>query len=230
MFTILSWNIQQGGGTRTLRITKALEKNNATVIVLSEYKNNANGQKIRQRLLQAEYRYQFVTPSLSQENSVLIVSKLPCSSQLHSSSDENYPHNILEVKFSAFNIIGVYLPHKKHHALIPYLTNLISSSETPYIIAGDFNTGKNYIDQKGSSFWYTDELIKMEDAGYIDAYRHVYQDAKEYSWFSHQGNGYRYDHTYIHHSLAPIVKDCFYLHLWREEKLSDHSPMLLKLG
>lgn len=63
-----------------------------------------------------------------------------------------------------------------------------------------------------------------------DAFRFVNQDVEEYSWYSHQKNGYRYDHIYIDNSLKPIVKNCFYNHSWRVEKLSDHSPMFLELG
>jgi len=103
-------------------------------------------------------------------------------------------------------------------------------SQQCIIIAGDYNTGINHVDQVGKSFWYEDELIKLKKNGYVDAFRHIHGDIKEYSWYSHQGNGYRYDHTYVDEALIPIVKDCYYLNSWREEKLSDHSPMVLELG
>ncbi|HMT54361.1 MAG TPA: hypothetical protein PKD16_08970, partial [Saprospiraceae bacterium] len=95
---------------------------------------------------------------------------------------------------------------------------------------GDFNSGINGIDQVGDSFWYEDQLKEMNKIGYIDAFRFLHGDVREYSWYSHQGNGFRYDHTYIHESLSSVIKECYYLHECREKKYSDHAPMVLKLS
>ena len=230
MFTIISWNIRQGGGSRILAIHKAIAELNPTLIIFSEFRNNKRGIKIRSVLLQLGYRYQFVTHAKADVNSVLIASKMPCTNTLYPLSDPEFSANLLSVHFDAFNVMGVYLPHKKKHQLLPFITETVIKAELPFIIAGDFNTGKNYIDQKGKSFWYTEELKELEKVGYVDAFRHVNGALKEYSWYSHKGNGYRYDHTYVHNSILPITRECYYLHEWREKKLSDHSPMVLNLG
>ena len=230
MFKILSWNIRQGGGSRVIPICKSVAKLNPTVAIFSEFRNNKSGIKIRTLLLQVGFRYQFVTHAASDANSVLIASKMPCTNSLYFNSDKEFSSNIQSIHFEAFNVMGVYLPHKKKHQLLPFITDLVCESESPYIIAGDFNTGINYIDQKGNSFWYTDQLEELYKARYLDAFRHIHGEVKEYSWYSHQGNGYRYDHTYVHNSILPIIKGCYYLHSWREAKMSDHSPMVLELG
>jgi exodeoxyribonuclease III len=230
MLKILSWNIQQGGGSRVFAISKAIIESQCQMIVLSEFKNNANGEKIKSNLLQAGYTFQATTPSPSDENSVLIASKLSGSTHLYPTADPEYAHNIIAVEFSAFQLMGVYLPHKKKHQLLPFITKQIQESSIPFIIVGDYNTGHNFIDQKGDSFWYQSELKALEATGYLDAFRFLHHAANEYSWFSHQGNGFRYDHTYIHPDLKPIVKACYYLHEWRQNGLSDHSPMVLELG
>jgi exonuclease III len=230
MLSILSWNIQQGGGIRTIEITRAIAKSAPDIIIFSEFRNNENGAKIRSRLLLYGYLFQFVTNAMPQENSVLIASKIACNSTLYPHADPEYSANILSIQMEAFNLMGVYLPHKKKHNLLPFIIDTVIKSSTPYIIAGDFNTGKNYLDQKGNSFWYTDQLEKLEASNYSDAFRHMHKDVKEFSWYSHQGNGYRYDHTYVHSSILPVIKTCHYNHAWREEKLSDHSAMVLVLG
>lgn len=227
MLNILSWNIQQGGGSRVLGICQAIIKYNATIVVLSEYKNNDKGETIRGKLLSAGYRYQAVSHAAKDVNSVLIASKLPFNSVIHPKSDAEYSANIIEVQMEAFNLFGVYLPHKKKHMLLNYMQSVIHDSDKPYIITGDYNTGINHIDQVGKSFWYQPEMHKFEELGYIDAFRHIHKDLKDYSWYSHQGNGYRYDHFYVHKMLAPILKQCDYLHDWRINKLADHSPMVL---
>ena len=230
MFSILSWNILQGGGSRVNLILQQISMLQPTVCILSEFRNNESGLQLRYGLLRAGYQHQFVTQAQKDDNSVLIVSVLPCNSQLHPSSDPLYSQNILSVEFDIFKIMGVYLPHKKKHALFEYLLDHFKNSDKPYIIAGDFNSGINGIDQVGNSFWYEDQLKEMNKIGYIDAFRLLHGDAREYSWYSHQGNGFRYDHTYIHECLSPVIKECYYLSEWREQKYSDHAPMVLKLS
>jgi exodeoxyribonuclease III len=230
MFKILSWNIQQGGGSRTAGIAAALTDTAFDVIILSEFKNNENGTYLQKHLMKNGFHFQVVTGANSSDNTVLIATKHPGEPQLYTNADPVFTHNIATAKFAAFNVMGVYLPHKKKHTLLPFITNEVTNSQMPFIIAGDYNTGKNFIDQKGDSFWYQHELLQLEKAGYIDAYRLNNLNTEEYSWYSHQGNGYRYDHTYIHQTIAPIVSACYYLHNWRLNKLSDHSPMVLELG
>jgi len=230
MFKLISWNIQQGGGSRIASIIKYLVQEKATCLVLSEFKNNDSGHKIRSLLLQAGYKIQMTHAASGTINSVLIASKIPADTKLHIQSDVNFPNAIIEAVYPAFSIYGVYLPHKKKHKLFPYLVEQIENADRPVIIAGDFNSGINGLDQKGDSFWYSEYLKKMDALNCQDAFRKLHGKVKEYSWYSHQGNGYRYDHTYCSADLFPIIKSCYYLHEWRENKLSDHSPMVLELG
>ena len=200
------------------------------VAVLSEFRNNATGQRLKDLLYKNGYIHQVVSGASGNDNSVFIASKHICEIELYNNADATFTHNIITAKFAAFNVMGVYLPHKKKHALLPYITQLIANTETPFIIAGDYNIGHNFIDQQGDSFWYQPELKALEQTGYADAFRLLHGQTKEYSWFSHQGNGFRYDHTYVHPHLKPIVKACYYLHEWRQNGFSDHSPMVLELG
>lgn len=230
MLKILSWNILQGGGSRILKIIDAIKAGNFDIVALSEFKNNDNGLKIRTYLSKIGLMYQAYTEAKSDENSVLIASKHNFEPTLYPNADLNFSQNLVTAQFSAFNLMAVYLPHKKKHQLLPFITNLVQASPIPFIVVGDYNIGHNFIDQKGDSFWYQAELQAFENAGMKDAFRHKNGKAEEYSWFSHQGNGYRYDHTYVHESIVPIVKNCYYLHEWRQNGLSDHSPMVLELG
>lgn len=228
MLKFLSWNIQQGGGSRVRGILKFIAQQNPQIIVLSEFRNNDTGVFLRKQLLERKYNFQIVSLSESDTNSVLIASQLPCNSRLFTSSNLDHSHNVIAADFEAFHLYGVYLPHKKKHELFPLLEAEIKEN-TPALIMGDFNTGKNFIDQKGDSFWYTKELKDLENAGMVDAFRYVHGDVEAYSWFSHQGNGYRYDHIYTSKELLPLIKQCDYINDAREKKLSDHSPMILEL-
>lgn len=230
MIKLCSWNIQAGGGSRVLPIIKAIAKSKSNIVALSEFRNNDSGNLLRNYLLRYGYRYQAVTHSSRNDNSVLVASLLPFNSEIYPSSDPQYSGNIIAAHFSAFSVLGVYLPHKKKHQLLEFITKLSSDHTSPFIICGDYNTGVNYVDQKGKSFWYTDQLSKLKKSGQKDAFRLVNGEVEEYSWYSHEKNGYRYDHTFVDESLVPIVTNCYYNHQWRIDKLSDHSPMFLELG
>jgi exodeoxyribonuclease III len=227
---ILSWNILQGGGSRLFAILNAITNGAYPIVILSEFRNNNSGARLKDLLYKNGYIHQLTSHAVANENTVFIASTLPFEGITYQDADPLFTHNIITAKFSAFNVMGVYLPHKKKHQLFPYITKLISESTTPFIIAGDYNTGHNFIDQKGDSFWYQQELKAFEATGYLDAFRFVHADMETYSWFSHQGNGFRYDHTYIHPDILPIIKDCYYLHDWRHNGYSDHSGMVLELG
>lgn len=227
MLSILSWNIQHGGGTRIKDILAFILKTKSEILVLSEYRNNKNGLYLRNKLLESGYVFQFVSLVVGETNSVLIATKLACNSVLFVDRKIDYAHAVIGVEFPAFNLYGVYLPHKKNHQLFDLLQKELAG-EKPSILAGDYNTGFNHIDQKGDSFWYTSELKRLEKIGMRDAFRHIHGDVKVYSWYSHQGNGYRYDHIYAHLDLLPLIKECDYFHAPREQKWSDHSPMILK--
>jgi len=228
MLKILSWNIRQGGGSRVAEICKYLISTKAQIITLNEFKNNAAGNHIRRNLLRSGYIHQGVSADSNDNNSVCIVSKLPFNNTLFYDIDDKYSHCMIKAEFQSIDVYGVYMPHKKKHKLFDYL-NAIDYIK-PSIICGDFNSGINTIDQKGNSFWYEDDLKKLLKFEFIDAFRLHHPDAKEYSWYSHQGNGYRYDHTYASKSLKSLVKDCYYDHSIREQNISDHSPMILQLG
>lgn len=213
-----------------MQILRTMVDSKSDIIALNEYRNNEAGNRLRSSLLKNGYRHQAVTNANTNDNSVLIAAKFPFESRLYPESDATYPHNIVGAMFDAFLLVSVYLPHKKKHNLIPYLTNLVQNTAAPVIIVGDYNTGINHIDQAGNSFWYAEQLKALRDCGMTDAFRLVHGDVQEYSWYSHQGNGYRYDHTYIDNALESIVKACYYDHKPREGKVSDHNPMYLELG
>lgn len=228
VFRVLSWNIRQGGGTRADAVAGAVRSHNPDAVVLSEFRNNDSGLLLRTRLLVDGYLYQVATAAEPSKNSVLIASRTAGDSRLFNDRLDSFPESIALLSQPGFDLVGVYLPHKKKHTCFDVLMEL-AGCPRPAIFAGDFNTGVNGVDQEGSSFWYSDRLDDLTRAGYVDAFRLIQGEAREYSWFSHQGNGYRYDHTWVHRSMAERVVACSYSHQEREGGLSDHAIMLLDI-
>jgi exodeoxyribonuclease III len=230
MFSVLSWNIRQGGGTRLHAIVQHIKAQRPTVVILSEFHIGPTGVNLLQLLRDTGYTHQYTTEASPHVNTVLIASLLPGVKISHPESDPIYYQNILSVRFDALEVLGVYLPHKKHHQLLQYIHHYTAQNNLPLIIAGDYNTGINHVDQVGNSFWYEAEFKRLAEVDLHDAFRHLHGDQRVYSWFSHGGNGYRYDHTWVSGDLLPILTACHYHDEIRERRISDHASMWLKLG
>ncbi|MEL6123827.1 MAG: hypothetical protein AAFR14_08895, partial [Bacteroidota bacterium] len=215
--------------SRSKGIVRAIREINPDIIALNEWRNNATGTQMRIDLLRLGYLHQVTSAAQSSSNTAFLASKFPCSSILYSDIDDVYSDNVVAGIFGAFTILSVYLPHKKQHRLLDWIIDEFIV-EYPTSIIDMINTGINHVDQDGDSFWYTDRLESLATKGFRDAFRALHGDKREYSWYSHQGNGYRYDHSYASDHLLPLIQSCEYLHHYREGGLSDHSPMLLVLG
>jgi len=224
---IVAWNIRQGGGSRIHKIAKSLLTYHADILVISEFHNTKSGSTLKSKLKDAGYTFQHSTTE-PRKNTVLIASKIDGDFATYYNRIVLFPEGIVSITFEDFIIYGVYLPHKKKHQLFEFLMEEINN-EKAGIIIGDYNSGINFLDQKGDSFWYTEYFPKFLEAGYLDAFRVIHDDKKEYSWYSHQGNGFRYDHCWLHKTLVSSVKDCYFSHVERENKISDHSIMVLEL-
>ncbi len=227
--SILSWNIQQGGGTRIKQILSYLKYADYEIITLSEFQNTAKGATLRKHLIDLGYVFQAVSMKDSTKNSVLVAAKIPFNSTIYTGIDPEFSSNIILAEFNFCRLFACYLPHKKKHQLFDHLIK-VSKEGKPCIITGDLNSGINGLDQKGTSFWYEEDLKTLDKNGIKDVFRFKNGDVREYSWYSHQGNGYRYDHFLAHESILPLCTACYYEHAVREAKISDHSPMIMELG
>jgi exodeoxyribonuclease-3 len=109
------------------------------------------------------------------------------------------------------------------------------------IITGDFNTAHMPIDlkypkenEKTSGFLPEERewVQKFLDHGFVDAYRHLYPDKVEYTWWTYRlnarkrGIGWRLDYFLVSENLLPRVKDVI---IYNEVMGSDHCPVELVL-
>ena len=110
----------------------------------------------------------------------------------------------------------------------------------PGLFIGDTNCGKRAIDEEKSSpsifqrehLW----IEKLERQGWVDAFRHLEGDRREYTWYSHRNNGFRLDQAYCSPQLVAAISGL--KHIWgkhpeqaeRRDALSDHAAILLDLN
>jgi exodeoxyribonuclease-3 len=109
------------------------------------------------------------------------------------------------------------------------------------IITGDFNTAHQPIDlknpkenEKTSGFLPEERewVQKFLDHGFADAYRKLYPDKEQYTWWTYRfaarerGIGWRIDYFLVSEALIPRVKDVV---IHEDVTGSDHCPVELVL-
>jgi endonuclease/exonuclease/phosphatase family metal-dependent hydrolase len=133
---------------------------------------------------------------------------------------------------------------RTHEAVHRYLT----AEHGPALVCGDLNTPrKEHPDGRVWTFartrygnlrpergerWDAAELalIKgLEPHGFSDAFRALHGlEVRELSWeWPRWGGGYRLDHLIVSTGVRP--REVRYLHEWRRDGLSDHSPLWAEL-
>ncbi len=101
-----------------------------------------------------------------------------------------------------------------------------------YLLIGDFNAGESFVDARAYKFMSSDYLVAIREAGFVDLWR-ARNVETEHTWFSFgRGgvalNGFRIDHAMASASLAGDATRCYYSHVEREARLSDHSALLVE--
>jgi exonuclease III len=231
MDKIITWNLQHGGGKRVTKIIDVLRQHtDATIFVLTEFHNNENAIKIQSALTDLGFIHQYTTTAAAKDNTVFIASKEKFVAKTFPELDD-HSQRVIKISSTDFSLYGCYFPGndaKKY--VFDFLLKEIKNNPTEkIIITGDINTGKHNIDEVGASFFHADYLDKIENENYLDAWRHIHKEKKEYTWFSRVGNGFRIDHFFVHNDLKEKVKSCDYIHDYREQKITDHSMMTLEL-
>ena len=229
---IFSWNIQHGGGSRLNVILSELKKNgDSSVIILTEFRLNNNGVKIKDFLSELGFQHQFTPTDNIKINTVLVASKI----EVEFSIDIGlgiHTHRVVSVKWGYFHLIAAYFPQRKEkRAVFNFLSTQLESKplDTVLIVAGDMNTGIHYLDETENSFFCSSDFQAIQAKGLLDAWRLLNGELREYSWYFRNGNGFRIDHFYVSKRISKSISKCFYNHKYRENKFSDHSSMSLVL-
>ena len=138
---------------------------------------------------------------------------------------------MLTVTIGRMRVFGIYMPNLK--AKIPYWEALIEASR-PHsarhaLAIGDFNTCRAFLDEPGATDRTALFLDKILAAGFLDVWRDRFPEGREFSWYSHRGNGFRVDHAFASQLLARRIRKIRYSHVERAVGVSDHSALLLDI-
>lgn len=189
-----AFNIRHGGGSRVAKIIESIQQHDPDLVLLTEFRQNRNGEKIQSLLHGLGYLYQVSGNSEPRANTVLFASRINFESYCFFEDLGSHSHRMLSVKFSNFTLLGFYFPQKdqKNPVFDKLISEIEKESDTAVIAIGDLNTGKHYLDEKGKSFYASEYMDKLDEAAF-DAWRLSHGDKREYSWYSNQGDGFRID-------------------------------------
>jgi len=104
----------------------------------------------------------------------------------------------------------------------------------PALLVGDTNSGRRGIDEESPAFSQLEEgwIDDLARAGWVDAFRALHGDRREYTWYSpNAGNGFRLDYGFCNPLLLQRLRAA--QHVWgsdggtRRDALSDHAALLL---
>jgi len=229
---LVAWNIRQGGGSRLPRIADTLKRQDADILVLSEYRGGPSATRLCAALHALGYRHATTLVPPPNRNGVLIAAR--CPFREHGAVDMGLPepYRMVSVDFATFRLSCIYL----HNLLakVPYweawIAALSAEAATHALAVGDFNTCRAYLDEVGEIDATAHYMDAIERIGFRDLWRHRYPDGREYSWFSTRGNGFRIDHAFLSDGLAARTGTIRYSHAERLAGISDHSPLILELG
>jgi exodeoxyribonuclease-3 len=157
----------------------------------------------------------------------------------------------LEAQFPELAVVSLYLPSgssgperqaSKDRFLRKFMPHLraLKRRRRPYILCGDWNIAHRAIDlrnwksnQKNSGFLpheraWLDELF--DEVGFIDAFRHLNQEADQYTWWSNRGQawtknvGWRIDYQVASPTLAGAPRAA---QIYKAARFSDHAPLIM---
>ncbi len=232
---LLSWNIRQGGGTRREKICAALKEHQPDIVTLQEYRRNAAGREIAERLNKMGLNHQYAAETKAEkDNTIFIASHLPF--QAGNFMGEDAVPDIIEASFDIDGknliLLAVHFPQKKPQ--IPLFDAIADDSAgllaEKCILIGDLNCGVPFEDSDSKTFYATRQFQKLLSIGWVDAWRSRHKEAKEFTWTSvRTGNRFRYDQCLASEGANLEIQSIEYDHTVREQNISDHSLIVCEL-
>lgn len=231
---LLTWNILHGGGPRRLpEIILSLLAHKPDVVVLTEFRPS-RGSSIRAALNDHGLEFHLTSRSPARVNGMLLASTTPAVPVLVPDAPANGRWLAASLPEHNLTVAGVHVPDDADPpAKKAYWQFLLGTAELwktqDCVILGDFNTSRRGLDGGPKSQRCSKQLEALLGHGYVDAYRACNPDKAEFSWFSHEGQGWRIDTAFLSPPLSKRLQNTWYSQVEREAGHSDHAPLLVEV-
>ena len=246
---IVSWNIRAGGGQRVEGILSQLLAWQADIIGLCEFRGTPASQWLANQLEEAGYCSQIssVNPVAPAKNALLLASRTPLK-RMRLKRMPTLTERWILARTQKPPKIAIGLMHAPNYTQpelkYPFLEAVVEMishwRSGPGLVMGDTNCGKRGVDEENPFFGpfqrEQDFMESMESHQWLDSFRVLYGDKREYTWYSHRHNGFRLDHSFCNRMLSPGIKN--FSHGWgthpskpdKRDGLSDHAALILEIG
>ena len=210
-----------------------LDRLDADVLVLTEFRIGRRADELTAWLRERGYGQLSHGGPPEKVNSVLIAARVGDARPRPLAVVSAHVYRVVELTVGETLIVGAYFPSGQikdrfwRAEFLPYLASRVGE---PCLVIGDFNTGKHHIDEDGATFFSADCIDTLEGAGWVDPWRSRNPLAREFTWFSHTGNGFRLDHAYASPTVAHHVSAAWYDQAPREARVTDHAALVVELS
>lgn len=229
---LATWNIRAGGGKRLAAIADSILDANLDVIVLTEFRLKP-GQELLERLAQQGFSATYEEIE-GNHNCTCIFSKIPLESGTAYRRAKG-KHRWTEVGCpqTGLTILGVHMPNPGEEWSRPQFWDQLEhfakkKAKFPSVILGDLNAALGE-DCQPSVESTKSHILRLTKLGWMDAWRHMNSDSFEYTWYSHRNNGFRIDYCFVSPGLKARIMKAWHHHAVREDRLSDHSMLIVEL-
>jgi exonuclease III len=225
-------------------IALAILDHRPDIVILTEYRRTTGGQ-IAAVLADHGLNHQVCTDPPAGRNGVLVAARTPISGwsacraeSLFSKADRRHPatdHRLVEVDLPELGVglAALHIPPDGDRTRETVFGAAVEAArrrrDQAFILMGDFNAGRHHLDEAGATFSCTRLFGTLAALGYADAWRTLHPSGREYTWFSHEGGGFRIDHCFVSGPMAGRLSACWHSHKERENGLSDHSILVAAL-
>lgn len=237
---IATQNIQWGGdplpdsdGTSRLhRLVPQMASLEADLLILTEFKGGERGALLLDLLTDAGYASVVHGEPPDWKLGTAIASRVPVTEIALPIIATLEEWRSVAVRVLDVTVVGLYFP--LNEAKRPFwkwvLANAAELRDRDVLLVGDFNTGKQGIDEAGFTLSSSDCQEALEALGYVDCWRSAHPDGRDYTWYSSAGNGFRLDYMWASPSFAPRVVSVAHNHDARVSSLTDHAAVVADIG
>jgi len=228
---LLCWNLRNPSIETAMKQALWLRQQPYDVFALTETKNSEGCNYLEKYFRARGLHVDFPKPQ-NNEYGAMVISRFPFEQGFI--PDFNSPR-VNSIRVKGFELVNTYVPNDREKGKKEFLENLANSlkrAPKPFIFCGDLNIIEPDHVPRYPMFkpWEYGFYNAVLDAQLHDAFRSLYPKANEYSWVGRTGDGYRYDHCFVSGDLIQNVRECYYLHEPRLNRLSDHSGLVVKIS
>ena len=238
---IVTWNVNGLRAILKKDFIDSIKKLKCDVVCLQETKLQKEQVPIDIDVLKYKSFWHFAKKK-GYSGTAILTKKEPLSIKYGiGSSEHDEEGRTITIEFDDFYLVNAYVPNAQpelkrlEKKILSYLKKL--DKVKPIVYCGDLNVAHDEIDlknpkqnigQPGFSYEEREMMTKLLNNGFVDVYRSMYPEGREYTWWSYRANarvnnvGWRIDYFIVSKRFMKNVKD---IKIYNEIMGSDHCPV-----